>query len=234
MLVGDRSLLAAPFSQRPVELKIVVSVNLIQIRLARIHAFFNDHRDNNMRTLRGLERTQPAFVSPSRYLAELDLDDENYSDYLSDLRRSAAISHNSDEITLASLASRGWALDGKRGLLRAVLQAEQAGFARGDTSGYWLARAYLRLGDGKKAIQYFDEALRHNDYTLMTLPSCGCISSVKNEPEYELLLAQIRARMYDRRRFPSPAVASSGMNDGHVSNAVRSISQSRTSDKPPF
>ena len=200
---------------------------------AFIHAFFNDHRENNMRTLRGLERSQPALLSPSRYLAELDLDDENYPEYLSDVGRSAAISHNLDEVTLAALASRGWALNGKEGVLQAVLKAEQASFARGDTSGYWLARAYLRLGDEKRAIQYFNEALRHNDYTLMTLPSCGCISPVKNEPEYAVLLAQIHARMYDRQIL-TRAFASSGLKDGYLSKPVKAISQSRSSDKRPF
>ncbi len=170
---------------------------------AFIHAFFHDRREANLRTLRGMEQTQLSLITPSRYLAELDLDDQNYSDYLDDVKRIAAISRSPEDRSLSAAASHGWAGNGRDGLLEAIVKSEQSFFAQGKTSGYWLARAYLRLGNTKKSIPYFHEAMKRNDFTLMTLPSCACIAPAKDDPDMNALLAQIHGRMYNHPHSPS-------------------------------
>jgi tetratricopeptide (TPR) repeat protein len=134
-------------------------------------------------------------VKSSRYLAEIDLDDRNYSAFLADLQQVTEISHDPAEAALAAAASRGWALGGESGLLEAIRQEAQTAFEQGRNSGYALGDAYLRLGQPQKALPYFRAAFERNDFTLMRLSACECIAAVKDDPGYALLLQQVRERM---------------------------------------
>ena len=162
--------------------------------VAFIHASFYSNREDAINTLRELARTQPSLVKPSRYLARLDLEDGQYQAYLDDLQHDAAISHNPDEVALAEDAARGWASGGKTGMFEGMREAQQAAFDHGNSSGYTLAKTYLLLGRPNDALHYFKAAFDRNDFNLMTLYACECISGVKNSAGYVALLRQVRER----------------------------------------
>jgi tetratricopeptide (TPR) repeat protein len=170
--------------------------------VAFIRATFQSNRPQAIETLRELTRTQPSLVKPSRYLARLDLEDGRYQLFITDMQNAAAISHNPSEAAIAEAASRGWAHDGKMGMFEAMREVQQTAFERGDSSGYWLARTYLFLGKPNEALHYFKAAYDRNDFNLMTLSACECISSVKNTAGYTALLRQIHDRTF---RLPSSA-----------------------------
>jgi len=170
---------------------------------AFIHVFFDRDRAANLRTLREMAQTQPRLASPFRYLAEIDLDDENYPAYLDDLRHTAGISHDPFEESLAAAASSGWERAGKTGLLEGVRELQKKAFDHGNESGYWLGRTYLMLGEPALALRYFNEALRRNDFALMTLAVCPCAAGLKADPGYADLLHRVHQRMY----LPSAATA---------------------------
>jgi tetratricopeptide (TPR) repeat protein len=170
---------------------------------AFIHAFFNQDRESNMRTLREMTQTQPKLASPSRYLAELDLDDGNFSDYLADLRIAASVSHDPYEEALAAGASAGWTRAGRAGLLDGVRRVQEDAFAHGNETGYWLGRTYLMLGDPITALRYFDQAFQKNDFTLMTLSACPCVAGLTNDARYADLLRRVREQMHLRSPAPS-------------------------------
>ena len=168
--------------------------------VAFIRATFQSNRAQAIETLRELTRTQPGLVKPSRYLARLDLEDGRYQAFISDLQNAASISHNPNEAAVADAASHGWVHGGKKGMLEAMREVQQAAFERGASSGYWLARTYLLLGRPNEALHYFKAAYDRNDFNLLTLSSCQCISSVKNTAGYAALLRQIHDRTF---RLPS-------------------------------
>lgn len=175
---------------------------------AFIHGYLGDHRESNIRLLRNLAETQPKLVSSSRYLAELDLDDGDYNAYVADVRRVAAISHDPDEMALATAAARGWSESGAAGLLEAARRVQQQAFERGAWSGNTLGRLYLYLGQPEKALYYFKAALKEKDVGLMTLPDCRCIANVRDNPDYASLLREVHKRM-DQNSAPAVDLAAS-------------------------
>jgi tetratricopeptide (TPR) repeat protein len=163
---------------------------------AFIHVFFDSDREANLRTLRELAQTQPKLASTFRYLAEIDLENEDYPNYLDDLRHAAAVSRDPYEESLAAAASHGWVSAGKTGLLEGVRQVQQKAFDQGKDSGYWLGRTYLSLGQSRQALRYFNHAFQKNDFALMTLPACPCMAGLKNDSGYADLLHRVHQRMY--------------------------------------
>jgi tetratricopeptide (TPR) repeat protein len=164
--------------------------------VAFIRASFRVNRAGAIETLRELARTQPSLVKPSRYLARLDLDDGRYQEFLSDFQNAASISHNPVEAATAEAASRGWARAGKIGMFEAMREVQQGAFERSATSGYWLARTYLLLGKPNEALHYFKAAYDRNDFNLINLAGCECITSLKNTPGYAALLRQVHDRTF--------------------------------------
>lgn len=141
-------------------------------------------------------------MKPSRFLAELDLDDENYAGYLDDLRHAASITHNTDDERLADVAASGWDRAGKKGMLEAIRNAEFATFKNGASSGYALGRACLRLGRPQEALHYFNAALKNNDFTLMTLSYCRCTADLRQSADFSLLIQKVHDRMYLPQQNP--------------------------------
>ncbi|HEV2474642.1 MAG TPA: hypothetical protein VGS41_18345, partial [Chthonomonadales bacterium] len=163
---------------------------------AFIHAFFHDNREANIRVLREVTHTQPKLMSPYRYLAEFDLEDGRYAEYLHDLRQAAAISHDPDEVALANDASAGWAHEKKTGMLEGIRRAQLESVAQNKGSGYWLARTYLLLGKPTDALYYFNQAFNSRDYLLMNLSACSCLANLRNDPSYKDLLLRVHQEMY--------------------------------------
>ncbi len=162
---------------------------------AWIRASLPVNRSGAIRTLRELARTQPTLVKPSRYLARLELEDENYPAFLADLKSAAAISQDPDELALANAASRDWTRNGRTGLLEGMRQLQKDAFDQGRTSGFALAETDLLLGRPDEALAYFNAAFDRNDYNLMSLPGCNCIAGLADTPGYAQLLRRIRERM---------------------------------------
>jgi tetratricopeptide (TPR) repeat protein len=198
----SRQLRAESLAQADEALRLGPTNPSLATDVAFIRASFQSNRAQAIETLRELTRTQPSLVKPSRYLARLDLEDGRYQAFISDVQNAAAISHNPNEAAIAEAASRGWAHGGKMGMFEAIREVQQAAFERGASSGYWLARTYLLLGKPNEALHYFKAAYDRNDFNLMTLSSCQCISSVKNTAGYAALLRQIHDRTF---RLPSSA-----------------------------
>ncbi len=163
---------------------------------AWIRAILPANRRASIGTLRELARTQPSLVKPSRYLARLEFDAEDYPAFLADLKTASEISRDPDEMALANAAADGWKRNGKAGLLEALRQTQKDAFDRGHASGFALAKTYLVLGKPDEALSYFNAAFDRNDYNLMGLPACDCISTVAWQPDYVQLFRRIRERMH--------------------------------------
>jgi tetratricopeptide (TPR) repeat protein len=195
----SRQQYAAAIAEADVALRLGPGNAAVAADNAWIHASLPGNRPAAISTLRELARTQSALVKPSRYLARLELEDGNYTGFVADIQNAASISHDPDEMALADAAARGWVHSGKTGLLEGIRSAQKAAFDRGTTSGFALAKTYLLLGKPNDALPYFKAAFDKNDFNLMSLPSCDCISSLKDDPGYTHLLRRIHERMHSPR-----------------------------------
>ena len=132
-------------------------------------------RDSSIGQLRELERSEPAFSSPPRYLAQIMLDSTQYADYVAELERTAALSHSPADVQLAQAAAAAWRYGGATALLQANQRFEAQQYRAGQTSGYGLALASARLGDSAAALRYLEAAYRRQDFMVITVLS-------KNDP----------------------------------------------------
>lgn len=142
-----------------------------------------------------MTRTQPTLVKSSRYLADIDLDDGHYQNYLTDIRKIAQITNDPFANALATAASRAWSRGGRSELLHVILKSAQTAFDQGADTGVRVGEAYMRLEQPNRALPYFRAAFERNDPVLMRLSVCQCPAAVKNDPEYRSLFQQVRARM---------------------------------------
>jgi tetratricopeptide (TPR) repeat protein len=152
-------------------------------------------RQRAMAELKDLERAEPAFVSPHRYLANIFLDTDNYEGYVSELRTSGMLTGNEDDVALAAAAEQGWKRNGERGMLEAMLPLQLKSFAAGRSSGYRLADTCARLGRRKDAVEYLRKALAGRDELLMNMSGGVLAGRLKGEPGFAELEADIQRKM---------------------------------------
>lgn len=161
---------------------------------ALFHADFGD-LEAGLKALKEMERTQPALLTPSQFLRELDFVRSDYPTYIEDLRHYASITKAPDDIALAEAAAAGWARGGKTGLLEAKARALKRAFDRGTEQGYKLGQTLLLMGHPEEALPYFRAAVEKRCIELITMEECPWAKPLSRDPGYAALFAEIHARM---------------------------------------
>jgi tetratricopeptide (TPR) repeat protein len=115
------------------------------------------------------EAAEPDFVSGPRYLADAYIRDHDYSGYLRETARIAAITHSPDDIAVAKVVAKGWRTGGERGMWAALRNLEQFDFQEGRTSGFALGITCARLGDTANGAKFLKMAYDSRDFLLLTL-----------------------------------------------------------------
>jgi tetratricopeptide (TPR) repeat protein len=171
---------------------------------AFIHATFGDF-DDGMKSLRTLAHTQPALATASDFLRTIEFAEGDYEAYIADTRQYASITGNPDELAIAESVARGWAQNGKTGMLKSLLKAQKLSFKHGAETGFRLGQTYILLGDPHTALQYFNASLSEHFIMLITMEDCNWAKNLARDSGYRQLFDEIRKRM--KGRFPAhPAV----------------------------
>ena len=102
--------------------------------------------------LKQIETTEPAFLSPRAYLAEVDLDTKDYKDYFSECKKAALILQDQDRLNIVTAGEKGFAVSGGAGMLRAMPSAQKELYANGRVDAYDLALTYCLFGDKRHAL----------------------------------------------------------------------------------
>jgi tetratricopeptide (TPR) repeat protein len=168
----------------------------VQTDAALIHAEFGSDPGAGIKALLEMESTQPTLATPSYFLREIDFAQGDYPAYIAEAQHYAAITHDPDDIASAESAARGWAKNGRAGLLEGILVAQKLAFWRGSESGFRVGESYLLLGRQKDALPYFKAALNQHYIMLMTMPDCNFARRLAGDPAYAAFFAQIRARVH--------------------------------------
>ncbi len=137
--------------------------------------------------------TDPEFLSPHRYLAEMYLSLRDYPDFLQQSERVAEVSH--DEVLKATTAAAraGFRQDGERGLLLGLYLSQKKFYAEGKLPGTLLAITCAQLGKKDEALQLLREDYeRHNAVFLMIRQNLSLLTLIQ-EPGYQELLRKIHS-----------------------------------------
>ena len=140
--------------------------------------------------VRQVERDNPDFVAPHRYLAIMYWILRDYPDFLAENEKAASLKHDDIlmEITQAALA--GFRKDGEKGLLASMYSARKKFDLKGDEEGPSLAEICLRLGKREEAIQLLQSRFDHRKALtgLLLIPDFDVL---KEDPRYRQLLAKM-------------------------------------------
>ncbi len=136
--------------------------------------------------------SQPEFVPPHRYLAQVIYFPEgNYPGYLEEMGKVAHLRHDANAEKNIEAEQKAYKSGGQRGLFEQRLAAARESFDHGKGSAFDLAAAYADLGQKSDALKSLEIAYQRHDLLLTNLPSSSTFQSMHQDPEFRELVAKI-------------------------------------------
>lgn len=151
----------------------------------------NGRREEALTLLKQLEAAEPDFISPHRYLKEINFASSDYPAYLSEWRTEATLMHDPATLRLVEAASKGFSQNGFQGMLRSEQSVEKTLYQRGSLSPYALAQTDALLGEKQEALRLLALAYeKHDEHAVnaATDPSLNCLH---DDPAYRDLVAKL-------------------------------------------
>jgi tetratricopeptide (TPR) repeat protein len=139
-----------------------------------------------------LSASQPDFIHPHQYLAELVYFPEgDYTSYFQEERTLARLRHNADMEKDIDAEEKGYNAGGLRGLIEAKLRNAHEAFDRRSGSAVAVAVAHAALGENDDAMKYLRIAYQRHDLLLTELPLKSEFVPLRQNPEFRELVAKI-------------------------------------------
>lgn len=141
--------------------------------------------------LQQLETIAPDFISPHRYLEGIYLDNKEYDNYLTEVRKEAELVHDSSMMATAEEAQKGYAAEGGRGLLKALYREQKKLYSQGKYSPSLLANTCSLLGYKQEAMLYLNAAYEQHSDGLVQIEVDGALNPLHDDPAFRNLIARI-------------------------------------------
>ncbi len=143
--------------------------------------------------VRQVEMTDPKFLSPHRYLAEMYMTLRDYPNFVRESERAAELSH--DEVLKATTAAAkaGFRQDGERGLLRKLYLSQKNFYTEGKLAGTFLAITCAQLGKKDEALHLLREDYERHDAVFLMIRQSLILLTLQQEPSYQQLLRKIHS-----------------------------------------
>lgn len=148
-------------------------------------------RDEAATLLKQLEATEPDFISPHRYLKEIDFAAGDYAAYLREWKTEATLMHDTSGLKLIDAAEKGYSQAGAQGMLRNVQAAQKKLYEQGLLSPYPLAETDALLGDKQEALRLLTKAYERHDERAVGIGTDPSLKSLEGEPAYKELAARV-------------------------------------------
>src|SRR5579863_3253546 len=140
--------------------------------------------------LKQIEAREPTFLSPHLYLAEIYLNGKDYSNYLSETKKVAALRHDSMAQAIANAAEKGFASGRPQEMWESVLTVQKKFYQQGSLSPYPLAQTYAQLGENQEALNYLREAYNKRDAALLFMNTDRSFDGLRDDSSFQDLLAR--------------------------------------------
>jgi len=153
--------------------------------------FVAGRRDEALSLLKAMENRDPAFRSPHLYLKYAYLRNQDYPNFLSELRQDALLMHDDSALAIATAAEKGFAAGGSRGMFEAMLQVQKKLYAHRWVSPADLAQTFALLGNSSEALRYLGVAYEQRDSTLLFVEAYPEFDNLHDQTAYRDLLARM-------------------------------------------
>jgi DNA-binding winged helix-turn-helix (wHTH) protein/Tfp pilus assembly protein PilF len=149
-------------------------------------------RQEALDLLRQMEKAEPEFVSPPRYLGRIYLDIGDYPNYLVELRKSAVLSHDSAALVVASAAEKGYAAGGAHAMFENIRNEQQKLYDQGKFSPLALAGSCALEGNKRDALKYLKIAYDQHEDDVVGIAGNRSFDSLHDDPEMQRILAGVK------------------------------------------
>jgi DNA-binding winged helix-turn-helix (wHTH) protein/Tfp pilus assembly protein PilF len=144
-----------------------------------------------LRLLRQLEQADPNSVSPHRYLRFIYLEMGEDAAYLSELKKEGPLLHDASFLSIAEAAEKGFAAQGRTGMLEGQLEQQKKFYAERKVSPYFVAESYSELGHTQEAVKYLEACYdRHAEETLNAAVDAA-FNNLHSVPAFQQFLAKV-------------------------------------------
>ena len=164
--------------------------------------FHAGQTQQGLELLRQVEVTDPDFLSPHRYLAEMYRTLRDYPNFLRESASAAELSHDEVLKTTTAAARAGFQQHGERGLLHQLYLSQKKFYDGGKLPGTLLAITCAQLGKKEEALKLLRQDYERHDAVFLLLRQNLILLTLNQEPGYQELL----------RRIHSPAPAAAATN----------------------
>jgi Tfp pilus assembly protein PilF len=141
--------------------------------------------------LKQIETTEPAFLSPHRYLASVDFKTKDYKDYLSESKKTALLLQDQNQLRIVAAGEKGFEDSGGTGMMRAILRVQKELYDKGNFDAYELASTYCLLGDKQDALNLLQIAVAKREERVIGLRSDYKLDALHDEPSFRKMIGQV-------------------------------------------
>lgn len=159
--------------------------------------FHAGQTQQGLELVRQVELTNPEFLSPHRYLAEMYLGLRDYPHFLRESETAAELSHDDVLKTTTAAAKAGFRQDGERGLLQQLYRSQKSFYAEAKLPGTLLAITCVQLGRRDEALQLLRQDYERHDATFLMIRQNLILLTLTQEPGYRELLRKIDSPVPD-------------------------------------
>ena len=138
-----------------------------------------------------VEQTDPSFLSPHRYLANMYSSLHDYPRFLAENDIAADLSHD-DVLKVTNAAARaGFQRDGELGLFHELYVSQKNFYSEGKLPATFLARTCARMGKREEALRLLREDYQKHTAVFLMIREDLDLRLLKDEPDYQALLAPV-------------------------------------------
>jgi DNA-binding winged helix-turn-helix (wHTH) protein/Tfp pilus assembly protein PilF len=142
--------------------------------------------------LQQMEKADPAFLSPHRYLKSIYVESGDYRDYLIELRQEAVLANDAAALEAADAAARGFSMSGAQGMFEALRSKQQALLDQGKLDPYLLAQTCARVGSKADALKYLKAAYDQHSQELPGVVIDHAFTALHDEPVFQEIKAAMK------------------------------------------
>jgi tetratricopeptide (TPR) repeat protein len=149
-------------------------------------------REQAVALLKQLESTEPSFLSPHSYLANIYFGSKDYGNFVSEAKQTAFLLHDEHAVAVATAAEKGLAQGGEGKMLERMLQVRQELYAKGESPAYPLAQLCALLHRKQDGIKYLADSYAKRETQMLASPEDPSLSSLQGEPAFEEMIKKVK------------------------------------------
>jgi len=142
---------------------------------------------------REVERTDPEFLSPHRYLASMYFTLRDYPNFLLESDKAADVSNDAVLKSTTAAARSSFVRGGEPGLLQALYASQKSSYSAGKLPATILAKTCAHMGRKEEALHLLREDYRRHGIALLIIRGDVDLLTLSQEPEYQDLLREIHS-----------------------------------------